>query len=458
MIRVPHVPAILAVALILPVLAGQACGQVGDPNSLCLNVPGSVYIRPGDSIAVNMDASNLQQPVSGCQTFLSFSSAYFCAGPGDVSVAAGGGVWDQLIWGVWNSIGELDTAVGIDLDGPTGTTADATVARIVLRACPDVEGTTSVVFRPDADPDPYLVASTLFASTDSNAVWPHKTDSPVITIDGTAPAVRIVSVSESGIELSGGTALQGTVSIKVTADDPLHGGVASGLAAYPGVSVTCADGTVQNATFISESPAKTFNYTWEVTSSTPNGQTTVTASASDRAGNISSDAVVFSVSKNRISGTIAMDTLRFGVSASYSFDRLVTFKATNSFGALLQTWLVTVHFVNNTTTGVASGQYELCDVTPSIASLSAKTDWSIRARQPIVVPSDGQAAVDFVGAAKLLGGDLTTDNLVNISDYQTLLTNWLTTSAAADINGDGVINVADFNIMKVNWFRLGSPI
>ncbi len=447
----------IAILGLVAIVCSFAAVQASEPNHLALNVPGSVCLKPGDLFLVDMDVSNLLQPVSACQAFLNFSSAYFLTGSGDVSIApGGGGVWEELIWSQWNTAGDLDVAVGVKLDGPAATSQNGTVAKMTLKACPSAEGTTRVVFRPDADPDPGLVGSTLLSNISGSPVWPTKSDSPIIMIDGTAPGIEIISVSQNGQELMGTTSsfIEGTVHIVVNACDPVHGGVSSGLVGHPALSIRLSDGTLEEATFVNEYPTGIFNYTWDVMPTTPNGITTLTASVSDRSGNTSSDSLTFEVNRNKIAGIVTMDTL---VNVGYAFDRAVTFKATDSYGALLKTWVAPVNFTNNASTKIATGTYTLTDVPQAIGALSAKTDWSLRRRQTVMLVN-GEATVRFEGTRRLLGGDLSTDNVVNVSDYNTLRTNWLRHIAAADINGDGSVNAADYNIMKTYWLMIGDSL
>jgi len=97
----------------------------------------------------------------------------------------------------------------------------------------------------------------------------------------------------------------------------------------------------------------------------------------------------------------------------YSFDRDVVFKATDSSGTVLKQWTVSISFVNNTGTKIASGTYVLTDVPADTANLSSKTAWSLRTKEAVIFGTDMQAVVDFT----ILGGDLNNSNSVNILDF-----------------------------------------
>jgi hypothetical protein len=182
------------------------------PNALSLDVtPASLYVRPGESVVINMDASRLAQMVNGCQALLGYSSTYFTA---PHSVAPGGGPWTELIYESWTVPGELDTAIGVTLTGgPAGTQADGTVAIITLTAG-TTDGTTQIVFRSDGESG----YATMFSDLNANPVWPYKTNSTNIVVDGTAPLLATVPANGSS-----NTVTAATQTITGTASDALSG-------------------------------------------------------------------------------------------------------------------------------------------------------------------------------------------------------------------------------------------
>ncbi len=420
-------------------------GLTWDVNVLQLNVQGDpLYVKPGTLVVVHMDALNLAQRVNGVQAFLNFSSSHFSTASGDVSVAAGGGVWDQLIYSMYNVAGDLDVAVGVRLDSVGGTQADGTTAVFTLKATG--EGTAQMVFRPDVTPDPGLIGTTMLSDDLSQTILPTKVDSQTIIIDGTNP-VGVISASQAALPLvPSGTAIQGVVDIVVTASDAL-----SGLASIPQVTVTPQGGSPLSATYAIESPAGVFHYTWTVGASTPNGQAVITMSGlADRAGNIASPATAtFWINKNQLAGTVQFDTQ---LSTGYTFHRDVVLVATNTQGAVLKRWTVDLLFTNSAST--ASAAYGPLTGVPleGVAFLSAKTRWHLRQRQPAALDVDGQATVNFI----LPGGDINGSNSVNVLDYSLLKSAW-GSGAVADINGDGIAGTVDYALMKSHWFEVGAP-
>jgi len=436
----------------------QAASATGD--TLTINVintlSGALYVQPGKTLVANLDVSDLRQKVKACQAILGYSSTYLTAAAG--CVVPGSPPWNELIYNSWDVgagvPGEIDTAVGVYVESnpAEGTDADGTVAKITLTAG-STEGITQLVFRPDVDPGGPMVECTFLSDMNANPVWPTKVDSQPIVIDGTKPTISVVSAKQGGVELIGGpNAVQGVVNIQVTASDAL-----AGLDGHPVVTVTPNGGSPETATFVNESPTGTFNYTWQVTASTPNGTATINASVSDKAGNTAeATPKTFNVNKNQITGTVSFGTLS---DASYSCSRVVTFVATDGSGTVLATWTPTLSFVNSF--GTASAGYTLTDVPDGTTGLSAKTAWSLRNKLSVSLGGNGQAEnVNFTGTEKLLGGDLNESNSINILDYTKLKVKWYKTGeegAPSDINGDGTVNTADYDIMKSNWFKVGDP-
>ncbi len=502
----------------------------------------SVYLKPGESLVVHMDVSNLAQKVNACQALLGYNSDFFNVG----SVAAGGGVWDELIYQSWAVSGEINTAIGLDAQGSVGTDADGTVASITMTAKAH-EGTTQMVFLPDVSD----VKGTYLSDMSAQFVYPTKIDSTTIYVDGTNPAVTVIdpdggeylkggqssditwsatdtnidansikieyydgstwqtiatgeandgtytwnpvpslnistakvrvtasdlagnstsdesdaaftidsiapvvdsiSANQGGPELTpSGVALQGTVFIAVATSDNL-----SGVAGAPTVTVTPNGGSAESATPTGESPPGTYNYTWSVGATTPNGQATITVSGlTDQSGNVASNATdTFNINKNQITGQVQLEGF---VGAS----RVVTFVATG--GTTTKTWDLTL-------TGWASHitSYTLTDAPDGTTHLSAKTAWSLRKKLAVGGGTNGQWTANFTGTEPiadpptpgtgdyLRGGDLNGSNTINVLDYSILKVKWLTADPAADIDGNGSVGIMDYSIMKSNWFQIG---
>jgi len=427
-------------------VTGEAAWALGPWNSLELNVEDdSLYVKPLDTVVIDMEVLNLLQKVNGCQAMLAYNSTYLDAG----SVAAGGGVWDELIYESWAVAGELDTAIGLQAWGHVGTDADATVAVISLTvnaSAPD--GTTQMVFRADVAGDE--TKQTVLSDMSGDSVSPNRVDGQTIVVDGTDPSIDITSASQGGSELlaslgSTTNAVQGAVVITVTASDGL-----SGLDGIPTVTVTPNGGSAEDITSTG-APAGggAYTYTYTVDAATGNGTATVDVSVSDLSGNSGSDSDTFDINKNQITGSVELDSF---VGSS----RAVTFVAT---GGAAESWTKTLSFSG----GAAS--YTLTDVPDGTTGLSAKTDWNLRSKVSVTLDGYGQATgVNFTGVGggvypmvggKLRGGDLNGSNAINILDFSVLKIHWYSTDPDADIDGSGSVSLNDFTIMKTNWFNKG---
>ncbi len=213
-----------------------------------------------------------------------------------------------------------------------------------------------------------------------------------------------------------------------------------------GSSGTASFSPATAVAYVSESPTGTFNYQFVVAAHTPNGQAAVDATVSDNAGNSASAATKhFNINKDQITGTVELELLNPPVGG---ITRTVTFVAT---GGAQKSWDVPVDFAAASSTGT----YVLTDVPSGTTDLSAKTAWNLRSKIAVSWAANGQGTADFVGADKLLGGDLNADNIVNTLDYTIYATNYNTTNDVADINGDGFVNTLDYNLISVNFFKNG---
>ena len=214
-------------------------------------------------------------------------------------------------------------------------------------------------------------------------------------------------------------------------------------------SVTLVNGAnTESATFVSESPMGTFNYTWTVGAGTANGTWTATVSAEDLC-NTTTASFTLCVNKDQVTGLVQSEGFIGG-------NRVVTFVATG--GAMTKTWNLNLSFTGDT------ASYTLSDVPAGTTHISAKTAWTLRERLPVTFVS-GQATADFISDVTpgwsdatdhyLRGGDLNGSNSIQFSDYSIMGANLFTANAVADINGDGGVDIFDYFMMAGNWFQMG---
>lgn len=401
-----------------------------------------VYVQPGEIVVAHLNVENLAQKITGLQALINFSSTHFSTDTGDVSVVAAGGVWDVMIYNQYTVEGDLDVAVGVDLEyqAGAGTDEDATTTIITLVA--QNEGQTTIEFRPEPDIDPALNSTTLLSDVYHQSVMPVKVNSNSIIIDGTDPTVSNLTAIQvqygqtvNVLECTN-TTLQGQVELSVQASDTL-----AGLEPPPAITVSNGVHTLP-VTFTTENPTGVYNYTVEIQPSTPDGTWNILVEAQDRAENTATLSAQLCVDTSQITGSLELQ-------AFSGSQRMVTFTA--SGGTHTQTWTRTLEF----TGGLAD--YLLTGIPSGTTNLSAKTQWNLRRRLPVSLDAYEQASnIDFIGPDMLRGGDLNNSNNVNILDYALLRMNWLT-GAGGDIDGSGHTNLLDYTIMLLNWYEKGDP-
>jgi hypothetical protein len=296
-----------------------------------------------------------------------------------------------------------------------------------------------------SDPVNFSDAVTLVEG--NNAIRVEATDfagnpsSKTITVllDTAIPVITI------GDNFGSNSVLQGTYTVTVSVTDEA---LSSGLAGAPTINW---DGLSASAG--TEEPAGTWTYTVTVDQSTANNGHTITADISDVAGNAAVQKTrTISVNKNQITGSVTLEGF-VGTGSLVNHVRVVTFSING--GA---TSNQTLTFVGDT------APFTLVNVPDGANALSAKTAWNLRSKVSLGGGgTDNQWTANFMGADKLLGGDLNGSNAVTILDYSPLKAKWAAPSTtvagfeAVDINGDGYAYTEDYNIMKLNWLKTGDP-
>jgi hypothetical protein len=243
------------------------------------------------------------------------------------------------------------------------------------------------------------------------------------------------------------TTVPGTVNIAVQASD------ACGLLGRPDISLV-NHAVTDTATFDTESPAGTFNYHWDVTPATSNGTWTVTITAADSCQSASS-SFHLCMNSAQLSGQVQLEGF-VGTGTAPLHTRMVTFAATDGPGAnanVLKTWTNAVSNVSGDTF-----TFTLSDAPVDAQYLSAKTDWTLRSKLPVIMDVNGQASgLDFTGSKRLRGGDFDGSNTVDFGDYAILGLNFFSNTSVADITGDNAVDFDDYSILADNWMTGGDP-
>ncbi|MCK4659564.1 MAG: hypothetical protein KAV82_08595, partial [Phycisphaerae bacterium] len=390
---------------------------------LTLNVAaGSECVDTDDTITVTLSVACLPEGINGVQALIHY----------DTSLMTLVGITAESLW---QEIVEQD--VGGDILWAacipgSATATDGIVATLVFD--PIAEGATNVTFQADDPP----FHTKLTQSGDNITILPDKVDSGVISIDDT-----VATASNNGpfcegdtIELSGGPS-----------SGPL-GPYTYAWAGPGGFISTDQSPTISDATL-----AMTGTYYLTITN--VNGceftaDTDVTVEL----------CMVVNVEIEGLIGVGGIYGSTFAWLAGEHVDRDVTFVFTNCGGAT-DTYVRPVTFTADVggNKGVGSVQF---------TGLDADLDWlGIQEGHTLHT----LVAVDFTGTLAdsvtvfLTSGDFHTaivsqDNLVDITDFSILASNWETAigadeSIGGDATGDGYHNTGDFALIQPNFLEMG---
>lgn len=138
-----------------------------------------------------------------------------------------------------------------------------------------------------------------------------------------------------------------------------------------------------------------------------------------------------------------------GVAVAVSRD--VTFVMTECAGPNTDTMTVSMGF-----SAAGLGSVVLPIANPTVEWISADENHSLPSLIPLGPPLP--AGVAFTGTERLVGGDFTGDQLIDIRDFSVLAAQWDTAGVEADISGDLLQNLADFDAIKGNFGLVGEPI
>lgn len=188
-----------------PVLAYMTNGSY-DVDVLYLK-PSALSITPQQTVTIDLNVANLKQSIVGVQAYVNFDSRFFIAnasGPGAPQVApGGGGVWDTPVYRVWNTGGDLDTVMAVNISNTTGTQADGTVARITLTPTRTATGKSRVVFRADGAPgvlpgSPNVLTAFQPVGTSAASVLPARvmTDEVTVVLDNARPVIGAITATQ----------------------------------------------------------------------------------------------------------------------------------------------------------------------------------------------------------------------------------------------------------------------
>lgn len=437
-----------------------------------LDVNGNLFVQPSDAVVVRLDVAGLgANTIVAAEALLGYNSDLLVLDTPSAAVTVDP-AWEVIFENstTSGSLGSVDSALGLDLIGPgdDGISGPATIARVHFDAL--IAGRTANFFRVqtngqyipstnDLVQDNRLTASASGAPSFLTAFTANSGD---LVIDDQAPAISVPSVTATQVQPSAGIVnvltppttnrvfRNGTpVTVTFTATDAGLAGLdapdwANDLAFVASNGVTTLNSSNYSVVATDVLGVVTYTLTLNVPAVSTTGVYTMSATVRDKSGNLSPVTLLgdFTIA-NEVLATVELE----GFAAT---TRTVTFVATNSIGSVLATWTKSI---SNFSSSVGSVILE--DVPPGTAAISAKSAWNLRRKLGVAFSPSGVGAVSFTGAAKLPGGDISGDNVVNTLDYSILRFNWTTANSVADINGDGTVLTADFNLLRAHFYSIG---
>jgi len=441
----------------------------GLPADRTQDAEGNVYVQPDDSLYATVEVSDLTDKIAGVEVLLGYSTDYFSAS--SIGLMPD---WNVLIDSHEDdttAIGKLDAAIGLSFTAspPEGTDADQIIGDVQLTG-QGIEGETMFFHRVKLSTDPFG-GETILATGGSSPETrtPFTINSAAIITDGSAPAIDTGSATATQEQASEPAPVDvfdpanyvfrngQPVVMTFTATDAGPAGLdpddaSMDLVLTASNGTTLLDSADYTVTATAAGEVVTYTVTMDIPADATNGTYAVTATVQDRSGNPSDPATLgqFQIA-NELLATVELQAFTGGL-------REVTFVATASSGAVLETWTATVSLTGTGTVPASTGSVSLEDVPAGTVALSAKTAWNLRSKVAVSFTPEGVGTADLTGTKLLPGGDLTGDNVVNILDYSALRYHYLTTDPEADINGDGEVKIDDYALLQANFYTGGDAL
>lgn len=416
------------------------------------------YVRSADgasSIIYRVGQANLLQNITGYQVFMANS-----AGQTFVS-GAHAGPYNTFIPSVINS--SLDFA-GADSNE---NAANLAVANLFFTPAGS-EQVVNTTFQPPVGTN---VTQFSGGSPFFNDIPAVSSNSNPVLIDNTAPTLTTPVLG--GSSWVNPNVVQGSLDITVDATD--LGTTRSGLDGRPTGVITWSDGSTTALTTFSV-VGNTFRATTPITGTTPNGTATVTMTVVDRAGNTTSQTITFNVSTVNVAVTmnevgVTSNVTRWvtikvgatgGTHAPITVNKLVSFNTPVTISGVPSrqgSVLITYQDLDAADGGLANS----VDGNAALTRFIAKDPFFSLATQSGIVGTAG----NFTGAADLRMGDVTNNNIVNVSDLAVWAANNGTaqspnttinqsaTPRQANLDGTGIVDLADRNLIVSSWLLAG---
>lgn len=416
------------------------------------------YVRTVDgAIDYRLGQANLLQTVSGFQAFMN-------NGAGQTFATAS-------YAGPYTTFNPPTINAALDAAGAAVTDNQANVTDANIRFTPGAgETATGMGFRPNTGNEVNLFAGGAPNYLDINATT---SGSNTVLIDNTAPTLTAPTLG--GSAYSAPNVVVGTLTITANATD--LGAQQSGLAGRPTGVITWSDASTTSVSTISVT-GNTFQASLPITNSTPNGTATLVLSVTDRAGNTSTQTITFNVSTVNVVVTLTEKGVTStvsrvieisvgstgGANAPITVRKLVNFNTPVNLPGPIPSMqgsvLVTYQDLDLADDSIANNS-----VTPSaaITQVYAKDPFFSLGKKENLVGSLGSYSASVI----LTMGDLTNNNVVNVSDLAVWAANNGSTQnpnttlaqpavpRQANVDGGGTVNLADRNLVIAAWLFSG---
>lgn len=382
------------------------------PTGPTLHTSARPVVAVGDEFVANVGISGMTADAVGVQARVLYDAAalqFLQFEPGDDFPAT---------LYVSNASGTVTFATGVQA-GATGGIRSGQVARIRFRA----------IAPRCADATPIALATTGFPTriTQFGGQSLGFTPTDDISVTALVPfALSGVPASVSGIPADAGVRSAVVASFAgatVTAQD------SCGRPLAPSVAVMLPDGSTST----------------QLPSSFPVGTTTMTWSATDAAGQVTTAVRTVQVDDRQV--------LRVGTTFGGVVNGNSTRSISVSYAGAGAAQTLSVPFTQSGGTAIASVSPA---VTGTPACISAKdVRYSLRANAtPAIV------GTEYVATATLAQGDSNNDNVVDILDFGLFVgdaaSGGVTPASRSNFNADGAVNTADFTFISANFLASGS--
>ncbi|WP_377174652.1 right-handed parallel beta-helix repeat-containing protein [Roseibacillus ishigakijimensis] len=457
-----------------------------------------LYLQPGDGFKVGLDVSALTEAIDTVDAKIAYSYSLLepwnPANPNpDYELDAPWGNMHAVSEDLEGVIGLISSGTGQSLESSSPTAEDDQVVRYLLTARSDAPDTVSgIFFRPDlhdsaiAETEFDNPASTNELSRPSGAnpseairLTPFTANTGRLIIDGTTPEVDYATAptgyqaqaSIGSVDVFG----SGELAVREAgAPIVIHFLTADNLAGIDDedvvVTATSGSTTLTADRSSSDLGIDDDDHTFDLavpSVGAPSGTYSVNVEVRDRSGNVANFPLGTFTLTDEVHATVQLDGFEGAA-------REVTFKATDSSGAVLGTWEdVLVDFTADPMGEGNFGMVSLTSIPAGTVAISAKTDWTLRKRLSVSL-TDGYGSISLTAAhdnpsdshdGMLTAGDFDGDNIVKGTDY-TLLRHVYNKvlneeenifPEIGDITGDGVTTRSDYDQFVINYFTVGAP-